>query len=120
MRYLVVDLRANAGGDFTLFVEIAKWLRNKIADDGHLYVIVSPKTYSATINSTGLLIYYGDGRTMIVGASMRDREQYWGNMACVSSYPTSGLKFSMQPATKIGITYTATHSSRNMMLQLVV
>ncbi len=36
LQYLVVDLRGNSGGNFTLFVEIAKWLPGKVADDGNL------------------------------------------------------------------------------------
>ena len=91
LRYLVVDLRANDGGDFTLFVDIAKWLPGKVADDGHLYVIVGPQTFSAAINSTGLLKYYGGEKTMIIGAPMGDREQYWGERGLPFVLPNSGF-----------------------------
>ena len=40
LRYLIVDLRANDGGDFTLFVELAKWLPDKVVEDRHLYIVV--------------------------------------------------------------------------------
>lgn len=91
LQYLVVDLRANDGGDFTLFVEISKWLPNKITDDGHLYIIVGSQTHSAAINSTGLLKYYGGKKSVIIGEPMGDREQYWGERGLDFRLPNSGF-----------------------------
>ena len=94
LRYLVVDLRANDGGDFTLFVEISKWLPGKVADSGHLYIIVGPQTHSAAINSTGLLKYYGGEKSIIIGEPMGDREQYWGERGLPFRLPNSGFNVS--------------------------
>lgn len=66
----MIDLRANDGGDFTLIVEIAKWLQGIVADDGHLYIVVGPQTFSAAINSTALLKYYGGEKSIIIGEPM--------------------------------------------------
>ena len=45
LQYLVVDFRANWGGNAILFVETAKWLPGKVADDGQLYIVVGPQTF---------------------------------------------------------------------------
>ena len=94
LRYLVVDLRANDGGDSTLFVEISKWLPNKVADDGHLYIMVGPETFSAAINVTGLLKYYGGEKSIIIGSPMGGREQYWGERGLPFILPNSGFQVS--------------------------
>jgi len=94
LRYLVVDLRENDGGNFTLFVDVSKWLPDKVADDGHLYILVGPQTFSAGIDSIGLLKYYGGEKTVIVGAPMGGREQYWANYGLDFILPNSGFKVS--------------------------
>ena len=90
--YLVLDLRANDGGDFVLFVEVSKWLPDKIVDDGRLYVLVGSQTFSAAINSAGLLKYYGGEKVMIIGSPMGDREQYWGEYGIDFRLPNSDFK----------------------------
>ena len=87
--YLVVDLRANDGGDFTLFVEIAKWLPEKVAEDGHLYILVGPETFSAAIDIIGLLKYHGGEKVIIVGSPMGGREQFWGERGLDFRLPNS-------------------------------
>ena len=94
LQYLVVDLRANDGGDFTLFLDVSKWLPDKVADDGHLYILVGPQTFSAGIDSIGLLKYYGGEKTVIVGAPTGGREQYWANHGLDFILPNSGFKVS--------------------------
>ncbi|MCO5185258.1 MAG: S41 family peptidase [Anaerolineae bacterium] len=92
LRYLVVDLRANGGGDFTLFVETAKWLPDKVVDGGHLYVVVGPQTFSAAISSTALLKYYGGEKTIIIGTPMGDRAQYWSEWGVDFRLPNSDFQ----------------------------
>jgi hypothetical protein len=92
LRYLVVDLRSNSGGDFTNLVEIAKKLPGKLADDGHLYVVVGPKTFSAAVDGTALLKYYGGEKSSIIGSPMGGREQYWGEYGMPFLLPNSGFQ----------------------------
>ena len=90
--YLVVDLRSNSGGDFTNLVEVAKWLPDKVADDGHLYIVVGPRTFSAAVDGTALLKYYGGEKALIVGAPMGGREQYWGEYGMPFLLPNAGFQ----------------------------
>lgn len=92
LQYLVVDLRANAGGDFVWFVESAKWLPNKVADNGRLYILVGSQTFSAAINGAGLLKHYGGEKAIIIGSPMGDREQYWGEFGLDFRLPNSNFK----------------------------
>ncbi len=89
--YLVVDLRPNDGGDFTNFVEIAKWLPGKVAEDGYLYIVVGPQTFSAGIVGAALLKYYGGEKSSIIGTPMGDREQYWDERGLPFQLPNSGF-----------------------------
>ena len=90
--YLVVDFRANWGGNTNLFVEIAKWLPGKVADDGHLYIVVGPQTFSAGINGSALLKFYGDAKSIIIGQPMGDREHYWTETGKSFRLPNSGFR----------------------------
>lgn len=92
LQYLVVDLRENDGGDFTLFVEIAKWLPGKVADDGHLYIVVGPVTFSAAYGPIGLLKYYGGGKSIIIGSPIGGRPQYWSERGLDFILPNSGFQ----------------------------
>lgn len=92
LRYLVVDLRANDGGDFTLFVEAAQWLPGKVADDGHLYILVGPQTFSSGVIGAAMLKFYGSERASIIGAPMGDREQFWAERGLPFRLPNSGFQ----------------------------
>lgn len=91
LRYLVVDLRTNAGGDFSLFVEVAKWLPSKVAADGHVYIVVGPQTFSAGVVGAALLKYYGGEKSSIIGSPMGDREQFWAERGMTFRLPNAGF-----------------------------
>lgn len=91
LRYMVVDLRTNDGGDFSLFVEIAKWLPGKVAADGHLYIVVGPQTFSASVVGAALLKYYGGEKASIIGSPMGDREQFWAERGMTFRLPNAGF-----------------------------
>lgn len=90
LQFLVVDLRPNDGGNFTLFVEIAKWLPDKLADDGNLYIVVGPLTFSGGLQGAALLKYYGAEKSSIIGSPMGDREQFWTDKGLDFKLPNSG------------------------------
>ena len=92
LRYLVVDLRANDGGDFTLFAEAAQWLPDKVAEDGRLYIVVGPGTFSAGLNWAAMLKYYGGTKAVMVGTPMGGREQYWAEWGVDFRLPNSDFK----------------------------
>lgn len=92
LRYLVVDLRANSGGNFTLFAEAAQWLPQKVADDGHLYILVGPQTFSSGVVWTAMLKHYGGPRVAMIGTPMGDREQFWAEWGMDFRLPNSGYR----------------------------
>lgn len=92
--YLVVDLRSNDGGDITLFAEISRWLPDKVADDGHLYIVTGSYTLSAGLDAAAVLKYYGGEKSLIIGAPMGDREQYWTERGLPFRLPNSGFRIS--------------------------
>ena len=89
--YLVVDLRSSDGGDLTLIAEASKWLPDKVADDGHLYIVVGPQTFSATIAGVAMLKYYGGEKSSIIGSPMGDREHFWTERGMDFQLPNSGF-----------------------------
>lgn len=76
-RYAVVDMRLNAGGDYTQTYDFARELPKALRPDAHLYVMTSPWTFSAAITTAGALKQFGDKRTILVGEPVGDRLQFW-------------------------------------------
>lgn len=92
LRYLVVDLRANGGGDFTHFVDVAARLPGKVTDDGTVYIVVGPQTFSAGLMGAALLKHHGGARALIVGTPMGDRERFWAEWGTPFRLPNSGFR----------------------------
>lgn len=91
LEYLVVDLRTIDGGNSSLFAPISKWLPDKVADGGKLYILVGPQTFSAGLNGVALLKFYGGEKSVIVGAPMGSRAQYWAERGTDFRLPNSGM-----------------------------
>ena len=91
LQYLVVDLRTNPAGDLTLFADIAKWLPEKVAADGHLYILVGPQTLSGGLIPVAMLKYYGGERAIVVGEPMGDGAQFWAERGTPFTLPNSGF-----------------------------
>ena len=94
LRYLVVDLRLNDAGDLTLFADIAGRLPAKVADNGHLYIVVGPQTFSGGLIPVAMLKYHGGDKALIVGSPMGDREQYWAERGMLFQLPHAGFTVS--------------------------
>ncbi|NRA28846.1 MAG: hypothetical protein HRU11_01185 [Parvularculaceae bacterium] len=75
--YLVLDFRLHDGGDYTKSMKFAKTAPNKVKEDGHIYIITGPNTFSAGIVTVAMLKYYAGDRGMIIGEQMGDREKFW-------------------------------------------
>ncbi|HTF86875.1 MAG TPA: S41 family peptidase [Planctomycetota bacterium] len=91
---LVIDLRRNAGGDFTMFREIFLPMlqaREAIARKGGLFVIIGPGTFSAaTVNALDLR---NEAHAILVGAPTGMRPTHYGEHA-EFRLPNSGLRIS--------------------------
>lgn len=75
--YLVVDFRIHDGGDYTKSMAFAKAAPRIVKEDGDIYIITGPNTFSAAIVTAAMLKYYAGERGTIIGEPMGDREQFW-------------------------------------------
>ncbi|MEM9619934.1 MAG: hypothetical protein AAF936_18420 [Pseudomonadota bacterium] len=88
--YLVVDFRLHDGGDYTKSIAFAKAAPKAVKEDGDIYIITGPNTFSAAIVTVALLKYYSGDRGVIIGEQMGDREQFWAERGSDFRLPNSG------------------------------
>ena len=75
--FMIVDLRWSPGGDYTKVIDFVKAAPDAIRDNGQLYIVVGPQTFSAAVVTTAFLKYYGGDKSVIVGTPMGDGEIFW-------------------------------------------
>jgi hypothetical protein len=78
IRHAIVDLRFNAGGDYTLTADVARRLPELLPPDGKLFILTSANTFSAAISTAARLKHFAGPRAVIIGEAMGDRSQFWG------------------------------------------
>lgn len=78
IRNAVVDLRFNSGGNYTLSADFARRLPELLPPAGRLFILTSGNTFSAAISTAAWLKYYGGARVTIIGETVGDRMQFWG------------------------------------------
>jgi len=88
--YLVIDFRLHDGGDYTKSMAFAKAAPKKVKDDGDIYIITGPNTFSAGIVTVAMLKYYAGDRGQIIGEPLGDREQFWAERGTDFQLPNSG------------------------------
>jgi hypothetical protein len=76
-RQIVLDLRFNQGGNFTLTASFMKELPTLTDSIEHVYALTSPWTFSAGIVSLALLEEHGGDKVTIVGEPVGDRMRIW-------------------------------------------
>jgi hypothetical protein len=76
-RNVVLDMRANGGGDLTQTREWMSALPSRLPPSGRVVVLTSPWTFSAAISSTGYMKQAGQGRVVLVGEAPGDRLRFW-------------------------------------------
>ena len=76
-RNVVLDMRANGGGDLTLTREWMSDLPNHLPPAGRVVVLTSPWTFSAAISSVGYLKQAGQARVVLIGEAPGDRLRFW-------------------------------------------
>lgn len=87
--YLVLDFRLHDGGDYTKSIGFAKAAPKVVAEDGDVYIITGPNTFSAGIVTAAMLKYNSGDRAIIVGEHMGDREQFWAERGSNFQLPNS-------------------------------
>ncbi len=76
-RVLIVDLRFNHGGDYTLTHELMSALGDIVGPQGRIYLLASGNTFSAAIVSMAFAKQSAPDRTIVVGEEIGDRLQFW-------------------------------------------
>lgn len=87
-RNVVLDMRANGGGDLNTTRDFVQSLPTLVS--GRIFVLTSPWTFSAAISSVGYLKQAGGSRVTIVGEMAGDRLEFWAEGREVR-LPHSGL-----------------------------
>ena len=76
-RNVVLDMRANGGGDLTLTRDWMSRLPSRLPPDGRVVVLISPSTFSAAISSIGYLKQAGGASVVLTGEAPGDRLRFW-------------------------------------------
>jgi hypothetical protein len=77
-KFVVVDLRYNRGGDYTLAVDFSRHLADVIPSGGRIFILTGGNTFSAAISTVSRLRFFAGVRATQVGEPMGDRGQSWG------------------------------------------
>lgn len=92
--FMAVDLRWSPGGDYTRVIDFVKAAPDAIKDDGRLYIIVGPQTFSAALVTAAFLKHYGGDKAVIIGSPMGDDEQFWAETGFPFNLPNSKFRIS--------------------------
>ena len=90
-RAVIVDLRFNHGGDYTLTHALMSSLGDVVGEHGRVYIITSGNTFSAAIVSTAFAEEAAPDQTLIVGEEIGDRLQFWAE-GWGYALPSSGFR----------------------------
>ena len=65
---------------------------NYLHENGKIYIVVGPQTFSAAVVTAAFLKYYGGSKSVIVGAPMGDGEVFWAERGPLPfKLPNSGF-----------------------------
>jgi hypothetical protein len=77
-KFVVVDLRYDRGGDYTLAADFSRRLSEAMPPDGRVFILTGGNTFSAAISTVARLRYFAGDRALQVGEPMGDRGRFWG------------------------------------------
>ncbi|MEO5825117.1 MAG: hypothetical protein ABIR59_04460, partial [Gemmatimonadales bacterium] len=77
VRFVVVDMRMNGGGDYTKTYRFAHELVKALPAPRRIYVLTSGWTFSAAITTLAALKDSGGERVVIIGEEIGDRLHFW-------------------------------------------
>jgi hypothetical protein len=77
-KFVVVDLRYNRGGDYTLAADFSRRLSEAMPADGRIFILTGGNTFSAAISTVARLRFFSGSRALQVGEPVGDRGRFWG------------------------------------------
>jgi hypothetical protein len=92
LRYAILDLRNDGGGNYTKTLGFTKQLPKRLAADGKLIILTNNETFSAAIVTVARAKYFAGSRAIIVGEHVGDREQFWAESAAPLVLPNSKIR----------------------------
>ena len=75
--YLVLDLRANEGGDYTRAMGVASKIGELVQPDGHVYVLTDGDPFSAGIVTAFYALHGAGEQAVYAGSPVGDDMQFW-------------------------------------------
>jgi hypothetical protein len=87
LRHVIVDLRGNDGGNYFLSRSFAKQIGRVVP--GYVFIITDGGTFSAALVTAAFLKHFAEGRGVIVGEHVGDREQFWAEGGGAIALPNS-------------------------------
>lgn len=88
---IVLDLRADAGGDYPTVYPAMKALAHRLAPNGRLVVLVDDTTFSAAIITAVLARHFTAPRAVFMGEPVGDRLAFWAE-GTPMVLPRSGMR----------------------------
>ena len=92
LRFAVLDLRFNGGGDYTKTLAFTKELPKKVAPDGKIYILTDHGTFSAALVTTARAKYFAGSRAVILGEKLGDRSRFWAEAGSPIVLPNSKIR----------------------------
>ena len=89
-RAVVVDLRFNGGGDYTLTADFSRSLPGALGPQGRIFILTSGNTFSAGLITAARLKHFAGPRGVIVGEPMGDDARFWAEGSRLA-LPNTGL-----------------------------
>ncbi len=91
LRYAILDLRFNGGGDYLQTLRFTRELPKRIAGDGMLFILTDHATFSAALVTAARAKYFARDRVTILGEQVGDREQFWAESGPPLELPNSRI-----------------------------
>ena len=91
LRYAILDLRFDGGGDDVETMRFTKELPKRIARDGKLFILTDHATFSAALVTTARAKYFGGARSVVLGERVGDRERFWAENGTPLELPNSRI-----------------------------
>jgi hypothetical protein len=89
-KFVIVDLRLNLGGDFFNTITFAQALPKLVPQDGRVFVLVGPSTFSAALVTAAMLKANGGDQVTLAGEPMGDHSTFWSEGRSIK-LPNSGI-----------------------------